>query len=167
MTNMNPPQEGRNTSAPSLRGLKGRSATELNGQAAKRRGVSGVAGGWMPENISGVPAGRSVFHLTSPFIGPFPGFFLVRTVKRRINLARVERLRVTLQMASFGGEMGSGLAWNTPSCTSDSNRLPRKDATFSQRNVACARFRHFYGYPIVEDRRRRVRTSCISSNRAR
>ena len=23
----------------------------------------------MPENISGVPAGRSVFHLTSPFIG--------------------------------------------------------------------------------------------------
>jgi hypothetical protein len=26
-------------------------------------------GGWMPENISGVPAGRSVFHVTSPFIG--------------------------------------------------------------------------------------------------
>ena len=26
-------------------------------------------GGWMSENISGVPAGRSVFHLTSPFIG--------------------------------------------------------------------------------------------------
>jgi hypothetical protein len=26
----------------------------------------------MPENISGVPAGRSIFHLTSPFIGPFP-----------------------------------------------------------------------------------------------
>jgi hypothetical protein len=25
--------------------------------------------GWMSENISGVPAGRSVFHLTSPFIG--------------------------------------------------------------------------------------------------
>ena len=24
----------------------------------------------MPENISGVPAGRSVFHLTSPLIGP-------------------------------------------------------------------------------------------------
>jgi hypothetical protein len=23
----------------------------------------------MPENISGAPAGRSVFHLTSPFIG--------------------------------------------------------------------------------------------------
>jgi hypothetical protein len=23
----------------------------------------------MPENISGVPVGRSVFHLTSPFIG--------------------------------------------------------------------------------------------------
>src|SRR5260370_33461424 len=32
---MNPPQEGRNTGAPSLRGLQGRSATGLNGQAAK------------------------------------------------------------------------------------------------------------------------------------
>jgi hypothetical protein len=41
--------------------------------------------------------------------------------------------------------MGSGLAWNTPSCTSDSNRLPQKDAPFFQRNVACARSRHFYG----------------------
>jgi len=35
MTNMKPPQEGRNTGAPSLRGLQGRSATGLNGQAAK------------------------------------------------------------------------------------------------------------------------------------
>src|SRR5271157_3652718 len=32
---MKPPQEGRNTGAPSLRGLQGRSATGLNGQAAK------------------------------------------------------------------------------------------------------------------------------------
>ena len=69
MTNMKPPQGGRNTGAPSLCGLEGRSATELNGQAAKGRGVSSVTGGWMPENISGVPAGRSVFHLTSPLIG--------------------------------------------------------------------------------------------------
>src|ERR1022692_2099319 len=32
---MKPPQEGRNRGAPSLRGLQGRSATGLNGQAAK------------------------------------------------------------------------------------------------------------------------------------
>src|ERR1700733_9082782 len=64
---MKPPQEGRNTGAPWLRGLQGRSATGLNVQAAKEE-VS-VLWGWMPENISGVPAGRSVFHLTSPLIG--------------------------------------------------------------------------------------------------
>src|SRR5271166_4698392 len=69
MTNMKPRKEGRNTGAPSLRSLEGRSAIGLNGQAAKGE-VSGVwQGGWMPENISDVPAGRSVFHLTSPFIG--------------------------------------------------------------------------------------------------
>src|ERR1700680_4461177 len=69
MTNMKPPQEGRNTGAPSLRGLQGRSATGLNGQAAKDEVSAMWQGGWMPENISGVPAGRSVFHLTSPLIG--------------------------------------------------------------------------------------------------
>src|ERR1700724_415217 len=69
MTNMKPPQEGRNTGAPSLRGLQGRSATGLNGQAAKEEVSAIWQGGWMPENISGVPAGRSVFHLTSPLIG--------------------------------------------------------------------------------------------------
>src|SRR5216683_6582390 len=66
---MKPPQEGRNTGAPSLRGLQGRSATGLNGQAAKEEVSALWRGGWMPENISGVPAGRSVFHLTSPLIG--------------------------------------------------------------------------------------------------
>src|SRR5258708_36908688 len=69
MTNMKPPQEGKNTGAPSLRGLQGRSATGLNGQAAKEEVSALWRGGWMPENISGVPAGRSVFHLTSPLIG--------------------------------------------------------------------------------------------------
>ena len=44
MTNMKPPQEGRNTGAPSLRGLQGRSATGLNGQAAKEE-VSTMARG--------------------------------------------------------------------------------------------------------------------------
>src|SRR5713101_328637 len=71
MTNMKPPQEGRNTGAPSLRGLQGRSATGLNGQAAKEEVSALWRGGWMPENISGVPAGRSVFHLTSPLIGRY------------------------------------------------------------------------------------------------
>jgi hypothetical protein len=52
--------------APSLRGLQGRSATGLNGQAAKEEVSALSRGGWMPENISGVPAGRRVFHLTSP-----------------------------------------------------------------------------------------------------
>src|SRR6266478_2638610 len=69
MTNMKPPQEGRNTEALSLRGLQGRSATGLNGQAAKEEVSALWRGGWMPENISGIPAGRSVFHLTSPLIG--------------------------------------------------------------------------------------------------
>jgi hypothetical protein len=66
---MKPPQEGRNTGTPSLRGLQGHFATGLNGQAAKEEVSALWQGGWMPENISGVPAGRSVFHLTSPFIG--------------------------------------------------------------------------------------------------
>src|ERR1700686_2241715 len=64
------PQRGRSIDGPSLRGLWGRSATGQNGQAAANKEVSAVwSEGWMSENISGVPAGRSVFHLTSPFIG--------------------------------------------------------------------------------------------------
>jgi hypothetical protein len=70
MTNMKPPQEGRNTGTPSLRGIQGRSTAGLNGQAAKEEVSAMWRGGWMPENISRVPAGRSVFHLTSPLIGP-------------------------------------------------------------------------------------------------
>ena len=62
--------------------------------------------------------------------------------------------------------MASGLSWNIPSRTSDSNRLPRKGPLFFNRNVGCASYSHFYGYPITEDRRRRVRTSRIFSNRA-
>jgi hypothetical protein len=69
MTNMKP-KDGASIEAPSLRGLQGRSATGLNGQAAKDEVSAMWQGGWMPENISGVPAGRSIFHLTSPLIGP-------------------------------------------------------------------------------------------------
>ena len=63
------PKGGASIEAPSLRGLQGRSATGLNGQAAKEEVSALWREGWMPENISGVPAGRSVFHLTSPLIG--------------------------------------------------------------------------------------------------
>jgi hypothetical protein len=64
------PQRGRSIDGRSLRGLWGRSATGQNGQAVANKEVSAVwSEGWMSENISGVPAGRSVFHLTSPFIG--------------------------------------------------------------------------------------------------
>jgi hypothetical protein len=70
MTSDMKPQRGRSIDGPSLRGLWGRSATGQNGQAAANKEVSAVwSEGWMSENISGVPAGRSVFHLTSPFIG--------------------------------------------------------------------------------------------------
>jgi hypothetical protein len=41
------------------------------------------SGGWMPENISGVPAGKSVFHLTSPFIG-LPGSSTTWKLKSRL-----------------------------------------------------------------------------------
>ena len=68
--NMKPQGWERSIGASSLPGLQGRSATGQNGQAAANKEVSAVwSEGWMSENISGVPAGRSVFHLTSPFIG--------------------------------------------------------------------------------------------------
>src|ERR1039458_662065 len=65
------PQGRRRTGPPSLRGLQGRSATGQNGQAAKEE-LSAIWGAGCRKNNSGVPAGRSVFHLTSPFIGLFP-----------------------------------------------------------------------------------------------
>src|ERR1700730_13034675 len=80
MTNMKPPQEGRNTGAPSLRGLQGRSATGLNGQAAKEEVSALWRGGWMAENISGVPAGRSVFPMTSPLIELLASFVSDRRI---------------------------------------------------------------------------------------
>ena len=49
--------------------LQGRSATGRNGQAAKEEGSALWRVSWIPENISGVPAGTSVFHLASPLIG--------------------------------------------------------------------------------------------------
>ena len=72
MTNMKPSQEGRNTGAPSLRGLKGRSATELNGQAARGRGVSSVAGGAGCRKIFLAFGREKCFSLDIPFYRTFP-----------------------------------------------------------------------------------------------
>ena len=63
------PPGGRSIEGPSLRGFWGRSATGQNGRAAKEKTSAVVVGGWMPEKYFGAPAGRSVFHLTSPLIG--------------------------------------------------------------------------------------------------
>src|ERR1035438_4293375 len=63
------PQRGRSIAGPSLRGLWSHSATGHNGQAAKEEVSARWRGAGCRKIISGVPAGRSVFHLTSPFIG--------------------------------------------------------------------------------------------------
>ena len=64
------PQRGRSIAGPSLRGLWGRSATGQNGQAAANKEVSAVwSGAGCPKIIWRSPAGRSVFLLTSLFIG--------------------------------------------------------------------------------------------------
>jgi len=57
------PQGGRSIAASSLRGLQGCSATDQNGQAAKEEMSAIWRGAGCRKNISGVPAGRSVFHL--------------------------------------------------------------------------------------------------------
>src|SRR5229473_1628329 len=104
MTNMKP-KGGASIEAPSLRGLQGRSATGLNGQAAKEEVSALWRGGWMPENISGVPAGRSVFHLTSPFIGLL--------ARHNFRLAR-HTTRIAL---SSGHALHLHLPWSSPNTT--------------------------------------------------
>ena len=67
MTNMKPPQEGRNTGAPSLRGLQGSSATGLNGQAAKEE-VSALSRGGLDAGKYFWRSGREkCFSLDIPF----------------------------------------------------------------------------------------------------
>jgi hypothetical protein len=72
MTNMKPPQEGRNTGAPSLRGLQSSSATGLNGQAAKEE----VSAPWQEGLDAGKYLWRSgrekYFSLDIPFYRTFP-----------------------------------------------------------------------------------------------
>jgi len=67
MTNMKPPQEGRNTGAPSLRGLQGRSATGLNDQAAKEEKVSTMARGLDARKYLGRSGREKCFSLDIPF----------------------------------------------------------------------------------------------------
>lgn len=62
----------------------------------------------------------------------------MRTIKRRIYLAAVERLRVSLQVASLGNKIGDGLARNIPTRASDSNG-PRvhREVMFFQTMPSC------------------------------
>ena len=62
-------QGGRSIQGPLLRGLAGRSATGQNDQAAAEEMWLLGLGAGCRKNIPAVPAGRSVFHLTSPLIG--------------------------------------------------------------------------------------------------
>src|SRR5260370_11708499 len=127
MTNMKPPQEGRNTGAPSLRGLQGRSATGVNGEAAQEEVSAPWRGGWMPENISGVPAGRSVFHLTSPLIGLLArnNFRFARNpgaaMRSRVESRIIPGIAVDAANQKFGpcqrrraGQLGRPLYYETP-----------------------------------------------------
>jgi len=61
MTNMKP-NDGASIAAPSLCGLQGRSATQLNGQAAKEEVSALWRAGWMPENISAFRQGDVFFN---------------------------------------------------------------------------------------------------------
>src|SRR5208283_4602699 len=84
------PQGGRNIRGPLLRGLTARSVTGKNGQAAKEEMSLRERGAGCRKNISDASAGRSVFHLTSLFIG-----LLVlerRNRQRRLQLSAFDRL---------------------------------------------------------------------------
>ena len=61
--------------------IQGRSATGQNDQAAKEEMSAIWRGAGCRKNISGVPAGRSVFHLTSPLIGLLGRVVLGRTFR--------------------------------------------------------------------------------------
>src|SRR6516225_8200001 len=63
------PQGPKSIQGPLFRGLTGRSATGRNDQAAAEEMWLRELGAGCRKNIPAVPAGRSVFHLTSPLIG--------------------------------------------------------------------------------------------------
>jgi len=61
------PQGGKSIEAPSLRGLQGRSATGLSGQAAKEELSAMWRGGWMPEKYFWRSGREKCFSLDIPF----------------------------------------------------------------------------------------------------
>jgi hypothetical protein len=81
-------QPGRSIAGPSLRGLWGRSATGLDGRADANKEVSAVWSGLDVRKYFGVPAGRSVFLLTSLFIGLTTDSCPQR--RQRVNYARTD-----------------------------------------------------------------------------
>src|SRR6266849_4002052 len=103
MTNMKP-KGGASIEAPSLCSLWSRSATGLNDRAAAKKRCQQCGGGWMPENISGVPAGRSVFHLTSPLIGLLASVVLEGN-RKFCSIVRDVRIAVTPVVASLNREV--------------------------------------------------------------
>src|ERR1019366_1907362 len=96
----------RRTGTPSLRGLQGRSATGRDGQAAKEE-LSAIWGAGCRKNNSDVPVGKSVFHLTSPFIGLShrPGG-CGRLAKPDISLATKSGHFNLLRTLTSGGQHG-------------------------------------------------------------
>src|ERR1700676_4973514 len=121
MTDMKPPQEGRNTGAPSLRGLQSSSATGLNGQAAKEE----VSAPWQEGLDAGKYLWRSgrekCFSLDIPFYRTFPqprrrrvfGYTPnVSTVQPRVTflngLARSARFVSVLERPHWQAAQGGG-----------------------------------------------------------
>ncbi len=84
-------------------------AAEHETTGRKRHRSAAYLGGWMSENISGGPAGRSVFQLTSPFIGLLAPFGRVHFHGLTVIQPRERRLDGT----TMAGEWPSPLAPNS------------------------------------------------------
>ena len=105
MTNMKPPQEGRNTGAPSLRGLQSSSATGLNGQAAKEE----VSAPWQEGLDAGKYLWRSgrekYFSLDIPFYRTFPQPRRRRVFGYISNVSTIDPRVTFLNGLTRGGEI--------------------------------------------------------------
>src|SRR5258708_35942592 len=111
MTNMKPPQEGRNTGAPSLRGLQGRSATGLNGQATKELAVGTMARGLDAGKYFWRSGREKCFSLDIPFYRTSP--FIGLLARHNFRLAR-HTTRIAL---SSGHALHLHLPWSSPNTT--------------------------------------------------
>ncbi len=136
------PQRGRSIAGPSLRGLWGRSATGQDGRAAANKEVSAVwSGAGCPKIFRRSHAGRSVFLLTSLFIGLTTGRSRGPECQRLstsafTNHRTVELQWISMTTAAFGclllGVSSFGL-----SCASWYIRRSRKE--FSELNKSGSR----------------------------